>query len=141
MKDTELLQYIHETAQMGIKGLNDVKDRIHDSKLSDAIAQQMAEYRSISTQAGDMLRSKGEEPKDPSLMATLSSEMMSAMKTMKGASASTVAEMVIQGNNMGITKGTKHLHDYEGNDKQVRALAEKLLATEEANVNQMKPFL
>ena len=42
---------------------------------------------------------------------------------------------------MGITKGLMKLHDYEGNDRQVRSLAEKLLSTEQANVEQMKPFL
>ena len=49
--------------------------------------------------------------------------------------------MVINGNNMGINKGLKHLHDYKGDDQQVRALTEKLIATEQANVEQMKPFL
>ena len=47
----------------------------------------------------------------------------------------------MKGNNMGITKGLKHLHDYEGDDPKVRTLAERLLSTEQANVEQMKPFL
>ena len=62
-------------------------------------------------------------------------------KTLADSSDSKIAEMTIKGNNMGITKGLKHLHDYEGNDRQVRSLAEKLLSTEQANVEQMKPFL
>lgn len=51
------------------------------------------------------------------------------------------AEMGIQDNTMGITKGTRHLNDYAGDDRRVRQLAEKLLRTEEANVAQMKPYL
>lgn len=74
-------------------------------------------------------------------MARLSSEVMSTAKTLADPSASNIAEMVIQGNNMGITKSLKHLNDYAGNDPEVRNLAEKLLETEQANVEQMKPFL
>lgn len=50
-------------------------------------------------------------------------------------------EMTIQGNNMGVSKTIEHLHDYDGDDEEVRQLVEKLLATEEANVEQLKPFL
>ncbi len=141
MKDTELLQYVYKTAEMGVKGLQDVENQIQDHKLRHAVDAQIREYRNLSRAAGEMLRSKGEEPKDPGLMARLSSEVMSTAKTLADPSASNIAEMVIQGNNMGITKSLKHLNDYAGNDPEVRELAEKLLETEQANVEQMKPFL
>ena len=48
---------------------------------------------------------------------------------------------MIQGNTMGMTKSLKHLHDYHGKDERVRDLANKLLKTEEANIQQMKKFL
>ena len=49
--------------------------------------------------------------------------------------------MMIQGNTMGLTKGLRNLHSYHGKDVRVRELAHKLLATEEANIVQMKPYL
>ena len=141
MKDTELLQFVHKTAQMGIKGLKDVEGQIHEEPLREAVGRQVAEYRKISREAGELLRSYGEEPNDVGLVARISSEVMSAAKTFPAASSSKIAEMVIQGNTMGITKGTKHLNDYAGDDRQVRALAQRLIATEQDNVEQMKRFL
>lgn len=141
MHDTELLQYVHETAEMGIEGLQNVIGEIEDAKLRQAVESQIVEYQDISKKSGSMLRSKGETPKNPGVMARVSSEVMSTIETLADNSASKIAEMVIQGNNMGITKGLKHLHDYAGDDKQVRSLAEKLLRTEQSNVEQMKPFL
>jgi uncharacterized protein (DUF305 family) len=141
MQDTELLQFIHKTAVMGIEGLRDVEDRIQEAPLRQAVRQQITEYQKITQESGQMLRAKGEKPKDPGAMARMSSQVMSTAKTLTNASASKIAEMVIQGNTMGITKGTKHLHEYAGRDKKVRALAEKLLETEQANVDQMKQFL
>ena len=116
MKDIELLQYVHETAEMGILGLQDIVGQVQTAKLKKSLQGQIAEYQTIASEAAKLLQAKGTAPKDPSLMT-------------------------IKGNNMGITKGLKHLHDYEGNDRQVRSLAEKLLSTEQANVEQMKPFL
>ena len=134
MKDIELLQYVHETAEMGILGLQDIVGQVQTAKLKKSLQGQIAEYQTIASEAATA-------PKDPSLMARLSSEVMSTMQTLADSSDSKIAEMTIKGNNMGITKGLKHLHDYEGNDRQVRSLAEKLLSTEQANVEQMKPFL
>ncbi|MCQ5130542.1 PA2169 family four-helix-bundle protein [Butyricicoccus faecihominis] len=141
MQDIELLQYVHETAEMGIEGLQNVTSQIENPKLRQAVESQIVEYQDIAQQSGSMLRSKGETPKNPGLMARVSSEVMSTLETLTDNSSSKIAEMVIQGNNMGITKGLKHLHDYAGDDKQVRGLAEKLLHTEQSNVEQMKPFL
>ncbi len=141
MKDIELLQYVHETAAMGILGLQDVVGQIQSEKLKKAVQGQIDEYHLIAGEATKLLHAKGQDPKDPSLMARISSEVMSTMQTIADPSDSKTAEMVIKGNNMGITKGLKHLHDYEGNDPKIRTLAEKLLSTEQANVEQMKPFL
>lgn len=141
MKDTELLQYVHKTAEMGIKGLEDVEGQIQEEPLREAVGRQVAEYRKIANQAGELLRSHGEEPDDVGLMARLSSEVMSKAKTFPDASPSKIAEMVIQGNTMGITKGIKHLNDYAGDDRQVKELAQRLIATEQDNVEQMKQFL
>ena len=141
MKDIELLQYVHETAEMGILGLQDIVGQVQTAKLKKSLQGQIAEYQTIASEAAKLLQAKGTAPKDPSLMARLSSEVMSTMQTLADSSDSKIAEMTIKGNNLGITKGLKHLHDYEGNDRQVRSLAEKLLSTEQANVEQMKPFL
>ena len=100
-----------------------------------------AEYRQIADQAERLLRSLGEEPRDPGLLAKVSAEVMSTFKTLADPSASNIAEMVIQGNTMGATKSTRHLGDYAGGNREIRNLAERLLHTEEANAAQMKQFL
>lgn len=141
MQDTELLQFIHKTAQMGVDGLRDVEPMVHENALHSALARQMKEYQCIAGCAGRMLEERGEQAVTPSPMARLSAEIMASAKTMLDSSSSKIAEMIIQGNTMGITKGTKHLNDYNGNDRRVKALAQKLIATEQANVEQMKAFL
>lgn len=141
MKDNELLQFLYKTAEMGIQGLQDVKPQIEEDALRSAVERQMAEYVGIAKTSGDMLKRQGLDPKGPGLGARISSEVMSTAKTIADPSASNIAEMVIQGSTMGVTKCTKHLNDYSGNDRGVRSLAEKLIKTEQANIEQMKLWL
>ena len=37
MQDIELLQYVHETAEMGKLGLRDILGQIQDAKLKNAV--------------------------------------------------------------------------------------------------------
>ncbi len=141
MQDVELLQFVYKTAEMGAKSLDDLKPSVRDPRLREAVGRQTREYREISAAAASMLKSHGEKPKDPGLAAQLSAEFMTAARTLADSSASNIAQMVIQGNTMGVTKGTRHLNDYAGNDPKVRSLAEKLIQTEERNLNQMKKYL
>ena len=141
MNDIELLQYVHETAEMGIQGLSSLDGQVRDDGLRRVLGQQSAEYRRIADQAEQLLRSLGEEPRDPGLLAKVSAEVLSTVKTLADPSPSNIAEMVIQGNTMGLTKGLRDLHGYHGKDTRVRELAGRLLATEEANIRQMKHFL
>ena len=88
-----------------------------------------------------MLWERGQEPKGLNPMVKASSEMMSAMKTMADHSTSKIAEMMIQGNTMGMTKSLKHLHDYHGKDERVRDLANKLRKTEAPKLHPRKTLL
>ncbi len=141
MQDTELLQFIHKTARMGEESLRDIEPMVKENALYNAISSQIREYKCIAGCANRMLEERGEPSPDPGTFTKVSSGVLTAVKMMADNSSSKIAEMVIQGNTMGITKGTKHLNDYTGDDRQVRALAQKLIATEQANVEQMKPFL
>ena len=53
-----------------------------------------------------------------------------------------IAEMMIQGTTMGIRQGPSAiLNDYQGDDGDARRLGERLLDTQEQNVERMKAYL
>ena len=45
MNDIELLQYVHETAEMGIQGLSSLDGQVRDDGLRRVLGQQSAEYQ------------------------------------------------------------------------------------------------
>ena len=67
--------------------------------------------------------------------------LMIKMKLMMNSCTSRIAEMMIQGTTMGIVKTIRHLNDYQGDDGDARRLGERLLDTQEQNVERMKAYL
>ena len=141
LSNTDLLNHIRQTTEMGRDGIDMVMEYAEYKPFRDALQDQKAEYSRLYRAADTMLRIRGGEPQELSAIAKLSSELSSSMKTMRDHSTSKIAEMMIQGNTRGMTKSLQCLDQYSGEDKEVKALAEQLLRTEEANIEQMKPFL
>lgn len=141
MHDTELLQYVYKTTDMGCEGIQSVLNYAQSTALKDKLNEQHKEYEKLRSQAQNLLEARQEPPKGVGTIAKMSADVMSAGKMMVDHTDSKIAEMTIQGNQMGVSKTIKHLHDYGGQDTTVRTLAEKLLATEQANVEQLKSFL
>lgn len=141
LSETQLLNHIYQTAEMGQDGIRSVMGYAKEPKLLTALSQQMTEYQKLQDSAGEMLRARRVEPEGIGTMAKMGSEMMSAMKTMADHSATKIAEMMIQGSTMGVTKSLRTIRDCDLKDERVRDLADKLLKTEQANIEEMKKYL
>ena len=141
LSETQLLNHIYQTAEMGCDGIQSVLQYASEPRLSEALNRQYQEYRKLQNSAGAMLHQRGKEPKGIGTMAKMGSEAVSAMKTMMDHSAAKIAEMMIQGSTMGVTKSLRTIRDCPKADGKVLDLAEKLLKTEQANIEEMKEFL
>lgn len=141
LPETEFVQYVHKTADMGCAGIESVLTRMEHGEIRNVLMHQQSEYQKIREEAARMLQSDGDAPENVGVIEKMSAQAMAAMKLAKEASPENVAEMTIQGTTMGIVKTIRHLKDLEGGDGRARALGEKLLATQETNVEQMKRFL
>lgn len=140
MNDTEFLNLISKNAEMGKVGIDSIMDYTKDERMREALRVQAKEYDKIYAEAVEMLKSRNAEVEHLSPMAKIGSEMTSAMKTMTDHSSAKIAEMMIQGSTMGVTKLMKNRGDYDGNDEDIMGLSDKLLSTEERNIQTMKGF-
>ena len=138
--DCTLLNHIRQTTEMGVDGIDSVI-QYADGTFRQALEQQRTEYNKIHSSADQLLRKHGGRPEDVSAFAKWSSELSSGVKTMMDSSQSNIADMMIRGNTMGVTKGLQTMRDCNVSDTAVTSLANKLIATEQANINQMKKFL
>ena len=140
MNDKEFLNLISKNAEMGKVGIDSVMDYTKDERMREALRVQAKEYDKIYAEAVEMLKARNADVKHVSPMAKMGSEFTSAMKTMTDHSAAKIAEMMIQGSTMGVTKLMKNRGEYDGNDDDILSLSDKLQKTEELNIKTMKGF-
>ena len=81
LPETELLQYVHKTADMGCQGLKSVLDYA-DGSLRSALESQLKEYQNLRTQAAGLLRARQENPGSAGALARASAEAMTFGKLM-----------------------------------------------------------
>ena len=75
-------------------------------------------------------------------MALMMSGLMLRADSFLEGTSSKLAERMIQGSTMGTVEMTRRLHQYQGQaDPELLALGERLLRTEEQNIQQMKRYL
>lgn len=141
INDTTMLNFIRQNTQMGRQGIMDVLPRVENNIFTNALNRQMQEYERIYTEADTLLQEQGGQRENISVMSKISSQMMTTMKTMTDTSVSHIADMMIQGSTMGVTKIIQHQKDYDQSNPRIVALAEKLLKTEQRNIEEMKQFL
>ena len=140
LPEMELLQYIYKTADMGCQGIDTVEGRAED-RLREELLRERQEYENIRDEADGHIRRKGDTPSGAGTVARLSAEWMSRGQLAMDGSRGKIAEMMIQGTTVGIVKTIRRLNSYEGQDTAARRLGERLLDTQERNVERMKAYL
>ena len=141
INDEQMLQFIMKNAEMGCRGINEVKYYSNSDEMTRALRSQNIEYGRIYHNAYNMLRVRGAESSHVSPVRAAMTIMLAKREMKNDSSNSHIAEMMIQGNTMGVQKIARHIRDYNNSNQSVTNLAYKLMATEQANIEQMKSFL
>ncbi len=139
--NTELLNYIYQNSQMGIKTIEQLLDIVEDKEFTMHLQTQLEEYKKLNQAAIQMLQERGHEEKEIGNMEKISAYISINMKTLTDKTPSHISEMLIQGSTMGTIDASKNIKKYASADSSILKLAEKLLKTEEDNIEQLKKFL
>ena len=137
-QNTEMLDFIYKNTEMGLSTIDRLVGIAEDDHFKVALLTQKEEYHKIFAEAKQLA---GVELEKTGAMAKFSAYMMLELKTLADNSPSHIAEMLIQGSTMGVVDMTKRLKEYTCASDEVRALAQKLLETEQQNIETMKGFL
>jgi len=141
-KDVEFLDYIYQNAEMGLVGIDKIIDKVENEDLEKLILEQRAEYHHIMEEAQDIYKKYGKDEKELSKLTKISSNIMTDMMLMaKKGETNLIAKMMIEGSNKGIIAITEKLNNFQDCDDEIKTLAEKLLATEQHNLDELKKYL
>ncbi|NLM11544.1 MAG: hypothetical protein GX213_12360 [Clostridiaceae bacterium] len=139
--NSEMLNFIYQNSQMGVRTIEQLMDIAEDDEFKKHLKAQYDEYQAIHNEAASLLNKHGYDEKGISAFEKLRTYLMINMQTLTDNSSSHIAEMLIIGSNMGIIDAIKNLKRYQGVEKEITELMERLLKFEEDNVQQLKKFL
>lgn len=140
--DAELLNFIYQNSQMGVESLNQLIPMLDNAVFKGQLEAQLREYTKIHEEAKKLLNTHGYDEKGIGAMEKIMTYLMIDMKTLMDKSSSHIAEMLIQGSNMGIIDAIKKINRYENeSSKEIISLMKRLLKFEENNVERLKKDL
>ena len=135
------LDEIHKGACMGMDALHFVSDKVEDTKLKEVIEKQYQDYQEIADRVDEVYPKYNEgNPHKTSAMTKMMTWYGIEMKTIMDKSDSKIAELLLQGVNMGIIEGKKILNN-KSIDKEVKDIIDKYVSMQEVSVEVLKKYL
>lgn len=141
MEDVSILKEINKDSKMGMDSLSIILKKVEDEDFKKVLNNQHDEYQNIFDRTQELLVQEKEDIKDTSPMIKTMSWMGIQLNTINDNSNSKLSEILIQGNNMGIIKGTKLLNDGTYKEKQVKNILNDFVRLQEKNIDDLKKYL
>ena len=139
--EMDVLDELNKGACMGMDAIKFVLDKIEDKAMYDLLDKQYDEYKSISDRICEMYPDyASKEPKETNVMNKVMTWYGIEMKTMMDSTDSKIAELIMQGTNMGIIEG-RRLLNHKHTDERVNELVSEYVSNQEEIVENLKKFL
>ena len=127
--------------KMGVTSIDDVLTHVMEEKMKNILKDARQEHERLRVELETMLSEYGDEGKDPNPLAKSMSWMKTNVKLGIENSDGTVADLIIEGCDMGIKSLSRYLNEYKAAEERAKNIAKKLIKIEEALSKNMRPFL
>lgn len=112
-----------------------------DTKLKAIIEDYNVQHIKIGDECHQLLNQSGEDEKDPKGVAKAFSWLSTEVKLMVNDESSKIADIMIDGCNMGIKSVSKYLNMYKTADSESKSLANRLVKLEQEFMKDLLEYL
>ncbi len=137
----KLLRECDAGIKMGIEGIDEVLNNVTEHKLKEILQESKNKHDTLQDEALKLLEEYHDEGKDPNPMAKGMSWMKTNMKMMMNDSDHTVADLIVDGCNMGVKSLYKYLNEYKTANDKAKRLAKDVIKEEEKLAESMREWL
>lgn len=138
----DVLDELNKGCVMGMDAIRDILDKVEDNNFKKVLEDEFDKYKDIHRRIEEKYEEYSrEDPTETSAMNKIMTSMMTDMKLLNDHSNSKIAELLMQGTNMGIIEGKKLLNHKEHLDKEVELILKDYIEMQEASVETYKKFL
>lgn len=135
------LNDIYQNTSTGIDAINTIMPKVEDENLQKDLEMELHELRSVQVTAEKQLGEMGEKPDDIGGLQKAGMWMGIQMKSMMDKSTNHLAQMMIQGNDMGVIQLNRALNDNTEADTKIKSLAAQLIEIQKRTADTMKTYL
>ena len=136
-----LLNECNAGCKSGTNSMEQVQYYIENEKLKSIIDEYNDKHIKIGDECHQMLNLYHEEEKDPQVSAKAFSWISTKMKLMMNNDTHEIAEIMIDGCNMGIKSVSEYINKYKTASKESVDLAKKLVKVEQEFMNELLGYL
>ena len=141
MDDINTLDEIHKGSCMGIDAINFILDKVDEDSLKKLLKKQYKSYKDINERIEEIYPKYNEgKPHSTSMREKVMTDWMVNMKTMIDKTTSHLAELLVQGTNMGIIEGRRILNKKNLNE-EVHDIVLKYVTMQEKYLDELKNYL
>lgn len=138
---TDFLSEIYRGAKMGVETISNILTKVTDNNIYNELKYQVRSYEEIANEAYSEITNRNSKPKDINAFNKMSAKVSIGMNTFIDKSPSHIADMLIQGNTMGVTGITKSLNSHQNADQSIKNLADRFIKLEQDNIQRLRKYL
>ena len=137
----KLLRECDAGIQMGVDSIDDVLNKVRSEKMRECLSQCKKEHQELDAEVQELLEKYRDDGKDPNPVAKGMSWMKTTMKMAMDDSDSTIADLMVDGCDMGVKSLSRYLNQYEAADEVSKDICKRLIKLEEKLGKQMRAYL
>ena len=139
--EINVLDELKRGACMGKDAIHFILDKVEDERLLEELNIQYKKYNEISDKINNIYHKyNNDKPHETSAMNKAMTWSGIEMKTMTDHTTSKIAELLLQGTNMGIIEG-RRLLNHKNTNNEVHSLVQEYVDMQEQAVEKLKEFL
>ena len=134
MSDSDTVKLLRECnsgIQMAVFSIDEILEKVTDKNLYEILKKSKEKHEKLGDETHAILAECGDETKEPNMLAKGMSWMKTNAKVMMDDSDATIADLIVDGCNMGIKTLCRYENQYAAADEKSKKLTDDLIRLEE----------
>lgn len=127
--------------KLAVNSIDELTEHATEENLKEVFKRYRKEHEAIGKRIQDMLAQYKEDGKDPTAMTKAMSWLKINAKMMQKPTDHEVADLMMDGCNMGIKSICKYQNMYKSANEKVKALAKDIIELDEKLMLELRPYL
>jgi len=136
-----LLKECDAGTKMAVSSIDEVMESVKNDKLRALLDETKDHHEKLGNEIHSLLSQYGSKEKDPNPMAKGMSWLKTNMKLSMDECSATVADLIIDGCNMGVKSLYKYLNQYPAANETVKDITHRLISIEEQLCKELRAYL